>query len=181
MSETIETKRLILRPWCDGDAADLYQIAKDPEVLPMNDQTPHKDVAYSLSVIKMIYSEPGIYAIVERESNKPIGCIGLTPCDSQDTDDFNKPLKERELGYWLGRNYWHHGYMYEAATALLDEGFTKLMLDRVWAQTWLRNKPSIKLLDKLGFRYQYLDNYQTGDGKTEREYVACLQAEDWSH
>lgn len=179
MNHVIKTKRLTLRPWTDDDAENLYQIARDPRVLPMNDQTPHPDAAYSLAVIKMIYSEPDIYAIVRNSDNRPIGCIGLSPCDSEDTDDFNKPLRERELGYWLGYSYWHHGYMTEAATAIINYGFRDLKLDRIWAQTWLLNKPSIRLLDKLGFGYQYLDNYQTGAGKKERNYVACLNAEDW--
>ena len=37
------TERLILRPWEDGDAADLYQYAKDERVGPMAGWAPHKD------------------------------------------------------------------------------------------------------------------------------------------
>lgn len=170
---------MILRPWRYDDANQLYKIARDPRVLPMSDQTPHPDAAYSLAVIQMIYSEPDIYAIVSVQTDNPIGCIGLSLCDSDDTDDFNKPLRERELGYWLGYDYWHRGYMTEAAIAIIDYGFSNLKLDRIWAQTWLRNQPSVHLLDKLGFSYQYLDSYQTRLGVIEQNYVACLNAEDW--
>ena len=31
----LETERLMLRPWEDGDAEDLYHYASDPEVGPI--------------------------------------------------------------------------------------------------------------------------------------------------
>ena len=48
---TLETERLILRPWEEGDAESLYQYAKDPEVGPIAGWPPHTSVENSRQII----------------------------------------------------------------------------------------------------------------------------------
>ena len=40
----LETNRLILRPWCESDADDLYTYASDPEVGPPAGWPPHTSI-----------------------------------------------------------------------------------------------------------------------------------------
>lgn len=41
---TMETERLILRPWTEEDAEELYKYAKNPNVGPIAGWQPHRDM-----------------------------------------------------------------------------------------------------------------------------------------
>ena len=73
----LETERLILRPWCDYDAPDLYIYASDPDVGPPAGWPPHTSVENSLEIIRTVLSAPETYAVCLKESGKPIGSIGF--------------------------------------------------------------------------------------------------------
>ena len=71
------TDRLLLRPWLREDAADLYESARNPVIGPPAGWPPHTDVADSRRVIRDVLTRPEIYAIVLRDTSKPIGSVGL--------------------------------------------------------------------------------------------------------
>ena len=73
----LETERLILRPWIEADAEECYRYARDPRVGPLAGWPVHTSVAHSQQVIRAVLSAPETYAIVLRETGKPIGSIGL--------------------------------------------------------------------------------------------------------
>ncbi|XBG80790.1 GNAT family N-acetyltransferase [Enterococcus cecorum] len=50
----ITTERLLLRPWEDSDAVNLYQYAKDPQVGPRAGWPPHESQAQSLAIIQTV-------------------------------------------------------------------------------------------------------------------------------
>ena len=54
----LETERLILRPWCESDADDLYTYASDPEVGPPAWWPPHTSVENSREIIRTVLSKP---------------------------------------------------------------------------------------------------------------------------
>lgn len=54
----METERLILRPWEEADAEDLYEYARDPEVGPIAGWPVHKSVEDSLEVIRNVLAVP---------------------------------------------------------------------------------------------------------------------------
>lgn len=58
-----ETERLILRPWCEEDASDLYMQAKDPQVGPAAGWPVHTSVENSREIIKTVLSEKEVYAV----------------------------------------------------------------------------------------------------------------------
>ena len=74
---TIETKRLLLRPWRDEDAEDLYLYARDPRVGPMAGWPVHTSPADSLQAIRSVLSQPETYAVVLKETGKPVGSAGI--------------------------------------------------------------------------------------------------------
>ena len=53
----LHTERLLLRPWCETDAEDLYEYAKDPDVGSIAGWPPHKSVEESLNVIKNVLAD----------------------------------------------------------------------------------------------------------------------------
>ena len=69
----LETIRLILRPWCEDDAEDLYKYASDPEVGPPAGWLPHTSVENSLEIIRNVLSAPETYAVCLKEDGKAIG------------------------------------------------------------------------------------------------------------
>ena len=51
MKMPLKTERLVLRPWKDEDAENLYEYAKDPRVGPEAGWYAHTSVEYSLNAI----------------------------------------------------------------------------------------------------------------------------------
>ena len=73
--------------------------------------------------------------------------------------------RRAELGYWLGADAWGHGYATEAASALLDFGFTELGLSRVYAHVLEGNAASVRVLEKLGMINEGIRRQHVRKGK----------------
>ena len=58
----------------------------------------------------------------------------------------------KELGYWLGRRYWGHGYMTEALRAVLRHAFADLDSPAVWGEHYLTNPASGRVMERCGLR-----------------------------
>ena len=56
-----------------------------------------------------------------------------------------------EIGYWVGRAYWNHGYATQALRLLLDRVFKDDKIMTVRACTLKSNRASCRVLEKLGF------------------------------
>ena len=56
MIDYLQTTRLILRPWREEDADDLYIYASDPEVGPPAGWPPHTSVENSREIIRTVLS-----------------------------------------------------------------------------------------------------------------------------
>ena len=145
----LQTKRLILRPWCEEDAEELYQYASDPEVGPPAGWPPHTSVENSREIIRNVLSAPETYAVCLKQSGKPIGSIGFHRADLADLDD------EYELGYWIGKPFWGQGLIPEAAREMLRHAFEDLGLNRVWCGYYDGNEKSRRVQEKLGFVYHH--------------------------
>ena len=74
----LETRRLILRPFRDSDAADLFDYARDPRVGPAAGWKPHESVEESREIIRTVFSEPETVAVVHRQDGRVIGSAGFT-------------------------------------------------------------------------------------------------------
>ncbi|MGC3771575.1 GNAT family N-acetyltransferase, partial [Enterococcus faecalis] len=124
-NQQLETERLHLRPVTLADTDDLFEYASDEEttrfVFPKN-ETKEETRA---SIAKYFMGEPlGKYGIEVKETGKMIGTIDLR---------VNETNNVGELGYVLNRAFWGNGYMPEAATALIELGFAKMKLMRIFA------------------------------------------------
>ena len=147
----IETERLILRPWQEQDAEDLYTYASNPEVGPPAGWPPHTSVDNSRVIIKNVLSKPETYAVCLKDGT-PIGSIGLHLNGSTDMTDRDD---ECELGYWIGKPYWGQGLIPEASRALMRYAFEELGMRAVWCGYYDGNEKSRKVQTKLGFVYQH--------------------------
>lgn len=94
----IKTERLILRPWQETDAENLYEYAKNPAVGPIAGWQVHTSVENSLDIINNVLSSDETYAVCLKTDNLAIGSISLfSPAQSHTkaTDT------EIEIGFWI--------------------------------------------------------------------------------
>lgn len=174
----LETKRLLLRPWCEEDAENLYKYASDPDVGPMAGWPVHTSVENSLDIMRQMLLVPETFAVCLKDDNKAIGCIALKFGDSTDMTDRED---ECELGYWLGKPFWGQGIIPEAAHELIRHGFEELSLRAIWCGYYDGNVKSKRAMEKCGFRYHHttegLEVALLGEIRTG--HATLLTKEDW--
>ena len=171
----LETKRLILRPWREDDAEDLYKYASDPDVgLPAGWQ-PHTSVENSRDIIKNVLSAEETYAVCLKEDGKAIGSVGFHRADLAEKED------EYELGYWIGKPFWGQGLIPEASREMLRHAFEDLGMARVWCGYYDGNVKSRRVQEKLGFVYHHttegIEVRLVGEVRTG--HVQLMTKEDW--
>ena len=145
---TLETEHLVLRPWREEDAEELYKYASDPDVGPSAGWPPHTSVENSRDIIRDVLSAPNTFAVCLKENDKPIGSIGFHRNDLAENDD------EYELGYWIGKPFWGQGLIPEASREMLRYAFEDLKMNRIWCGYYDGNEKSRRVQEKLGFVYQ---------------------------
>jgi ribosomal-protein-alanine N-acetyltransferase len=145
------TDRLRLRAFQIADVDAIRALADDVEVARNTLNIPHPYEADHARA--WIASHPGqlereeavTYAITLRDGGAVVGAVGLI------LDTANE---RAELGYWIGREHWGHGYATEAAREIIAWGFRSLELHRIHASYFPRNPASGRVLRKLGMRHE---------------------------
>ena len=144
----IETERLLVRPWRDGDAAPFAAINAEPEVrryLGTAGSREESDAAIARQ--RALQAELGhcFWALERKEDCALLGFCGLKPGvpETPIADDL-------EIGWRLGPAYWGRGYAREAASACLAWAFGRLDVPRVVAITVPDNARSWGLMERLG-------------------------------
>ena len=151
----IETERLVLRQWRADDATALYKYASDKRVSELALWPTHTAVEMSRGVIEGIFMpNPYCFAIILKESNEPVGCIGLVPVGGEHHETAHS---EREVGYWIGHPFWNMGLTTEALEALIVYCRETMGLTSLLITTDANNIASQKVAEKCGFRLY--DNY----------------------
>ena len=145
----METERILLRPWREEDAEVLYRYASDPEVGPQAGWSPHKSVDESRYIIRILFADDHTWAIVLKESNEPIGCIGYYTASES---NIGIGQHDVEVGYWVARPYWNRGIATEALQLLIDYCFREKGFRTLWADFFPDNPASGKVMEKCGFR-----------------------------
>lgn len=147
----IASKRLSIRRWSEDDAEALYKYASDGRVSEMALWPRHTSVDMSREVIRDFFKpNPYTFAIVLKETDEPIGCIGLVPTG----EEHFKPLaNEREAGYWIGFPYWGKDLTTEALSALIIFCRDCLRLDSLLITTDAKNIASQRVAKKCGFKF----------------------------
>ena len=176
----IETERLILRPWKDEDAESLYKYASDPKVGPIAGWPVHTSIEDSAGVIKGVLSAPETYAVVLKETNEPVGSIGLMIGEKS---NFDIEDDEGEIGYWIGVPYWGMGLIPEAVRELLRRGFEDLNLKTIWCGYFDGNDKSRRVQEKCGFTYHHTENDKVWllMNDTRTEHISRITKEEWKN
>ena len=177
-AQVLTTDRLLLRPWEEADAEDLYEYAKDPRVGPAAGWPPHTSPENSREIIQTVLSAPETYAVCRKEDGKPVGSVGLMVGGQSNAC---LPETQAEIGYWIGVPFWGQGLIPEAVRELIRHAFADLKLETLWCGYFDGNKKSKRVQEKCGFTYHHTnqDVYwkQTDDIRTE--HLTRLTREDW--
>jgi ribosomal-protein-alanine N-acetyltransferase len=84
------------------------------------------------------------------------------------------------VGYWLGKSFTGRGYMTEALRLAASFAFGPQQLHRLEAACLPTNAPSIRLLERVGFRSEgYAKAYLRIDGQWQDHRLYGLLAEEW--
>ena len=172
---TVRTTRLLLRPLEIIDVEVVQRLAGSREVAagtflphPMDRQAAHDWV---MERVKGQAAGTGVtFAITLEETGAVIGSIGmeLVPAHEQG-----------RLTYWLGRAYWNRGYGTEAVAALMEYGFDRLKLHRIYAPHFHTNPASGRVLQKVGMTHEgrLREHYLRFGHRVDVELYGILQDE----
>lgn len=144
---TLTTARLVLRQLREDDAAALFQVLSDAEVMTWWSSGPHQSLAETADYVKGNAAEDAGYlcwAITAADDDTALGWVILIDA---------KP-DVKEIGYILHRDHWRSGIAREAVARVIDHGFAEMKLRRIFADTDPENPGSIALLERLGFQYE---------------------------
>lgn len=148
MTISLETDRLILRPWQDSDLICFSKMSQDAEVMRYFPNlltiSESHDLAHQIQFL-IEKNGWGFWALELKENGEFIGFTGL---HHQFTKFDFSPCTE--IGWRLKRSAWGKGLAYEAAIACIEFAFSSLQLKVIVAFTAQKNIPSQKLMQRLG-------------------------------
>ncbi len=151
-TKRIETPRLLLRPFTMEDAQPMYKNwASDPAVTQYLTWPTHQSPEISCMVISdwvSHYAEEKCYgwAIELKSLSQPIGSISVV--------HQNEYIQKAEVGYCIGKNWWHCGYMSEALAAVVHFLLFDVGFNRVEACHDPKNPHSGAVMAKCGMKYE---------------------------
>jgi RimJ/RimL family protein N-acetyltransferase len=164
----LETERLSLRRLSPDDAEFIFGLVNQPSFIK---NIGDKGVRNNADAIAYIQNGPvasyerygfGLCLVELKESGVPIGICGLLKRDS---------LPDVDIGFAFLPEFWSRGYAVEAAAAVMDHGRSVLGIGRVVAITAPENLSSIKLLEKIGFKFEGM--IRLSEGEPEVRLFAC--------
>ena len=156
----LETERLNLRQIATGDAEFVLELLNEPSfLLNIGDKgvrTIDDSIQYILNGPVESYGRLGfgLWLVELKDSKVPIGICGLVKRDA---------LTDVDIGYAFLPRFWSMGYAYESASAVMSYAMNVLGLKRLLAITSQDNVGSIKVLEKLGLKFDRMIRLSEGE------------------
>ena len=167
---TLQTERLILRPWKATDLNDFYEYAKVDGVGQMAGWVPHQSIEESQVILSHFIEGKKTFAL--ELGGKAIGSLGVENYNEQNNPELDH-LQGREIGYVLSKDYWGQGLMPEAVKAVIAWLFEEVKLDFIVIGHFDWNNQSRRVIEKCGFKYVKQTTYHTRYDTVENsmEYI----------
>ena len=147
---SIVTDRLILRPFLETDAADVYEYLKEPSVNCFACMRLNSLEEARAEVKRRLGETEYHFAIALKDSGKVIGEIEAYPEPGDPHGSGDSPRDTFSPCWMLNENYQGKGYAFEAARAFFDYLFSRKGARRIYAYTEDYNLASQRLCEKLG-------------------------------
>jgi RimJ/RimL family protein N-acetyltransferase len=164
----LETERLSLRRLSADDAEFIFGLVNQPSFIK---NIGDRGVRTKADAVAYIQNGPvasyerfgfGLNLVELKESGTAIGICGLLKRDS---------LPDVDIGFAFLPEFWSRGYAVESAAAIMDHGRSVLGLGRIVAITAPENLGSIKVLKKIGFKFEGM--MRLSEGQPEIKLFAC--------
>ena len=179
MQSSLESQRLILRPWQESDRSPFYQLNADPVVMryfPKSLSRMESDQLLDKFQALIEQQGWGFWAVELKAEQCLIGMTGL----HHQPDQFHfSPCTE--MGWRFAKDFWGHGYATEAAQLALKFAFQTLKLNEVVAFTASINHPSQAVMQRLGMHYQheFLHPALSADSILQKHVLYAIQQSEF--
>lgn len=147
----LETGRLLLREFTADDAAFVLRLVNEPAFLRYIGDRGVRTLDDARSYIAdgpvASYARHGhgLMRVVRKDDGVEVGMCGVLKRDT---------LPDPDIGFSFFPEYWSQGYALESARAVMHHARATLGLGRILAVTTVDNEPSMRLLGRLGFRFE---------------------------
>jgi len=146
-----ESERLLFRDIKQNDVDDLLEIYANESTLKYQVISPFHTIAEMKRYVEIIrdgYQNRYFvrWGLEHKETGKLIGLISLHHLEFWNY--------KAEVGYICNESFWNQGLITEAVGRLLDISMNKWGLHRVEAAIHPENGASIRVVEKLGFKYE---------------------------
>jgi [ribosomal protein S5]-alanine N-acetyltransferase len=157
---TLATERLTIRPLTFEDDAFILKLVNERSFI---EHIGDKQVRTLEDARSYIASGPrashaahgfGLDRVELSSTRQPMGMCGLLKRDN---------LPDPDIGYAFLQEFWSRGYASEAVRAVLNDARERLALKRVAAVVSNDNAASIRLLERMGFRFQGMFEFHEGE------------------
>ena len=173
----LETERLVLRPYNDGDLESLHAVYSDAEVVrwlyygPSTLEQSREKLARKIAGSELS-EEHGLSAAVQLRDGTYVGDAVLFY--------FSVEHKTVEIGFSFDPRHQGKGYASEAARTLVDWAFSQ-GFHRVIGRLEPRNTASARVLEKLGMRREaHLVENEWVKGEWQSELVYAILEHEWN-
>jgi RimJ/RimL family protein N-acetyltransferase len=177
----LETSRLTLRPFVEGDLEAVHAMRSNAEVARYLYGEPSQSLdetrdSLARKVAGSAWAKGGDWlsaAAVERESGLTVGDMAFHWVSERD--------RTAEIGFVFDPRHQGKGFATEAARALVDWAFTHAGMHRVIGRAEARNVASARVLEKLGMRLEahFVEN-EWVKGEWQSELVYAVLEREWS-
>lgn len=148
MKTILSTSRLYLREFKKEDASQFYLLNKDPELIKYTGDPSFSSVKEAELFIHnySAYKDFGYgrWAVCLKESDTFIGFCGLKHHPKEDNT---------EVGFRFFKQQWNKGFATESAQAVINHGFNKLNLTKIYAHAHVKNISSQRVIEKCGLHF----------------------------
>jgi len=147
----LKTERLILRELTLDDAPFILTLLNEPSFLRFigdkKVRTLEAARQYILNGPMASYARHGfgLNLVSLNDSQTPIGMCGLLK---------REELPDPDIGFAFVPDFWGKGFAFESAAAVMNDARERLKLTRVLAIVNPDNDASIKLLERLGLKFE---------------------------
>jgi len=159
MKHILETDRLVLRELDVEDSNNFYELNLNPKVIQYTGDKAFQNIRAAEKFLKN-YSDYklngfGRWAVIDKSNEDFLGWCGLK---------YVEKLNETDIGFRFFEKHWNKGFATESAEACLKFGFEKLNLKTVIGRAMAENIASLKVLEKLGMKYEKEFNFNEHKG-----------------
>ena len=171
----LETERLLLRPLTTNDVESAFSNwTSDPDIAKFMRWELHSNISETFEWLvseETLIESDSVYnwGFVLKETGELIGSGGLVFIESKGM---------YELGYNIMKKYWNQGLTTEAAKVIIDFGINELNQRQFYCCHAKDNPASVKVMTKVGFRYQSDGVYSSWNQEREfesKEYLLIVE------